>query len=267
MKPLSAPPAMRLTSTSSKARIRVPVCRSPCAVAAPDSPLISAPDPLTRARSAALGSPTAPARTHARTHPRAPQQQTVCSGVVTGVNYTIVTAFVGGAANPQNVISYVKAGLVVLLCCGLLCVLVLLCRCCGGGGVRSCRFTVASSIRACSKPVSSPPPMCSITAIEQFEQAELIREDWTWFDMGRPTATQQFMLRTRVHFVSQPQQGARGVKPPMPPVFPSLPEDIFYPFLVDSAAADRLRGGFGGFGRAAAAAVSAAAALAVLAAL
>lgn len=33
----------------------------------------------------------------------------VCRGVTTGLNYTIVTAYVGAATNPQNVISYVKA--------------------------------------------------------------------------------------------------------------------------------------------------------------
>lgn len=174
--------------------------------------------------------------------------------MVVGLNYTIVTAYVGTMTNPQNVISYVKACLGFVSPCTRFFFRVLfshfsLCAPAADGSA-TCSERGLVTVSAC--PGGTQP------------QVELIRDKWSWFDMTRPNDPQPFLLRTRVQFAQQPQAGAQGVKPPMPPIFPSLPEDIFYPFLVDSGAAGA-RGGAGGAAWVAAVAAAAAAALALLA--
>ena len=62
--------------------------------------------------------------------------------------------------------------------------------------------------------------------------------DWTYTDFpwddagdGVDTDRQNFMMKSTVHFVEMAQDAPEGVKPASPPVLPSLPADVFYPFL------------------------------------
>ena len=55
---------------------------------------------------------------------------------------------------------------------------------------------------------------------------------WTYADPYAAASTRQdFMLESTARFVEQDQASAEDVTPQVPPVFPSLPEDFFYPFL------------------------------------
>ena len=70
--------------------------------------------------------------------------------------------------------------------------------------------------------------------------------DWTytdfpWDDAGDGVATdrQNFMMKSTVHFVEMAQDAPEGVKPASPPVLPSLPADVFYPFLSAGPAGGR----------------------------
>jgi len=55
---------------------------------------------------------------------------------------------------------------------------------------------------------------------------------WTYADPFAAASTRQnFMLASSVRFVEMDQDSAEGVTPASPPIFPSLPQDFFYPFL------------------------------------
>ena len=47
------------------------------------------------------------------------------------------------------------------------------------------------------------------------------------------------MLKSTVRFVEMDQASAEGVTPATPPIFPSLPADVFYPFLSAAPAGGR----------------------------
>jgi len=66
--------------------------------------------------------------------------------------------------------------------------------------------------------------------------------DWTYTDFpwdAVATARQNFMMKSTVHFVEMAQDAPEGVKPASPPVLPSLPADVFYPFLSAGPAGGR----------------------------
>ena len=70
--------------------------------------------------------------------------------------------------------------------------------------------------------------------------------DWTYTDFpwddagdGVDTDRQNFMMKSTVHFVEMAQDAPEGVKPASPPVLPSLPADVFYPFLSAGPAGGR----------------------------
>ena len=66
--------------------------------------------------------------------------------------------------------------------------------------------------------------------------------DWTYTDFpwdAVATARQNFMMKSTVHFVDMAQGAPEGVKPASPPVLPSLPADVFYPFLSAGPAGGR----------------------------
>ena len=66
--------------------------------------------------------------------------------------------------------------------------------------------------------------------------------DWTYTDFpwdDADTARQNFMMKSTVHFVEMAQDAPEGVKPASPPVLPSLPADVFYPFLSAGPAGGR----------------------------
>jgi tectonic-1/3 len=63
---------------------------------------------------------------------------------------------------------------------------------------------------------------------------------WTYADPYASTsARQDFMLTSTVRFVDMEQASAEGVKPATPPIFPSLPADVFYPFISAGPAGGR----------------------------
>ena len=47
------------------------------------------------------------------------------------------------------------------------------------------------------------------------------------------------MLTSTVHFIEMDQASAEGVTPATPPIFPSLPADVFYPFVSAGPAGGR----------------------------
>lgn len=63
---------------------------------------------------------------------------------------------------------------------------------------------------------------------------------WTFVDPYASASTRQdFMLTSTVRFVEMEQASAEGVTPATPPIFPSLPADVFYPFVSAGPAGGR----------------------------
>ena len=66
---------------------------------------------------------------------------------------------------------------------------------------------------------------------------------WTYVDAyaaaAVPATRQDFMLTSTVHFIEMDQASAEGVTPATPPIFPSLPADVFYPFVSAGPAGGR----------------------------
>lgn len=64
--------------------------------------------------------------------------------------------------------------------------------------------------------------------------------DWKYSDaFAAASVRQDFMLKSTVRFVEMDQASAEGVTPATPPIFPSLPADVFYPFLSAAPAGGR----------------------------
>ena len=73
--------------------------------------------------------------------------------------------------------------------------------------------------------------------------------DWTYTDLIPRTdespwddaadSRQDFLLKSTVHFVEMAQDAPEGVKPASPPILPTLPADVFYPFLSAGPAGGR----------------------------
>lgn len=64
--------------------------------------------------------------------------------------------------------------------------------------------------------------------------------DWKYSDaFAAADVRQDFMLKSTVRFVEMDQASAEGVTPATPPIFPSLPADVFYPFLSAAPAGGR----------------------------
>jgi len=63
---------------------------------------------------------------------------------------------------------------------------------------------------------------------------------WTFVDPYASASTRQdFMLTSTVRFVEMEQASAEGMTPATPPIFPSLPADVFYPFVSAGPAGGR----------------------------
>jgi tectonic-1/3 len=65
-------------------------------------------------------------------------------------------------------------------------------------------------------------------------------DSWTYADPYASSGTRQdFMLTSTARFVEMEQASAEGVTPATPPIFPSLPADVFYPFVSAGPAGGR----------------------------
>ena len=65
-------------------------------------------------------------------------------------------------------------------------------------------------------------------------------DSWTYADPYASSSTRQdFMLTSTARFVEMEQASAEGVTPATPPIFPSLPADVFYPFVSAGPAGGR----------------------------
>ena len=78
-------------------------------------------------------------------------------------------------------------------------------------------------------------------------RATFTTSDWSFdrFDLTA-TKTHGFMRRTTASFVKFNAGAAVDVVPPMPPLLPKLPHDVFYPFTLSSGAASTRGRGSGG---------------------
>jgi hypothetical protein len=72
-------------------------------------------------------------------------------------------------------------------------------------------------------------------------RAKYLYGDWRFKDQRStlfdPFTTQDFTLSHTVQFAPVAQEGPQGVAPDAPPLFPKLPADVFYPFVMNSAPA------------------------------
>jgi hypothetical protein len=59
--------------------------------------------------------------------------------------------------------------------------------------------------------------------------------DWTFQDSTQPEAPQNFVIQNTAKFLTRIQEEARTVGRPPPPLLPSLPDDLFYPFFISSS--------------------------------
>jgi len=65
---------------------------------------------------------------------------------------------------------------------------------------------------------------------------------WTFRDgaVAAEGGAQSFVLSSSVRFAPQDQESAKGISPDAPPLFPSLPEDILYPFMINGASGSKV---------------------------